>query len=1006
MKRFWRWWLLAACVLCFMLSGGQKTAVIAQDETATIDEQAQIIFNSMSAVERVGQVFLVPFVGDSAPASSDIADLIINYHIGGVVLLAENDNITGYGDLQNAPVQLAELTNDLQRLSLFGYTTFIPQQDQPENEDADPNPNASPEPTQSPFITPIPLAPETAVPLFVSINYEGDGPVYSEIFTSLTPLANNMAIGATWNPDNAAAVGEIAGKELDAVGVNMLFGPVLDVLANPSPYNGNELGTRSFGGDPYWVGLMGQAYTRGIHEGSNGRLAVIGKHFPGIGSSDRSLTDEIPTVRKSLAELQEVELVPFVAVTGGASSTDEVVDGLLTSHIRYQGFQGNIQAFTAPVSFDRQAISSLTALPAFADWYTNGGMIVSDALGVRAVERYYDDTEQEFPHRRVAKDAFLAGNDLLVLTDFALGDAPYEQQLENIQNTILWFEELYETDPTSQQRLDEAVLRILKTKLRQFEQDFSEENVLVETESVLETISQGETAVFDIAQQAVTLISPSPEQLLERLPSPPGPEDRIIIFTDMIEAEQCTACEAQSYIEIDALENQILSLYGPQASGQVQPEQIVSYSFSQLADYLAAGSQPIVLPTPTTIITPSPSPEEEDPDLNGATEASLTPEPTPTIPPGYLVQESFREGADWIVFAMVDENNLDPVHEFLAQRQDLFRNSRLIAVSFNAPYFLDSTEISKLTAYYGIYSKVDAFINAAARALFMELPLTGRAPVNIEGVNYQISNQTSPDPDQVIELYIADEAGNTQSPASNAPLETAVGDTLHLQTGTITDQNGNPVPDGTGVQFIQVDRIQGTVNIIAEVPTSNGIARLDYVLEARTGPGKFRITAVSGDAISSQEIDISIEGQAQVAVITPTSTPSPTATSTLTATPTNTATPSPSPTATPVPPPPEPEEPGIIIALSDFTTLIALVVGLIVVMVSGYFLSLRADAKVTQQVSWVLWGVIGALVTYNYVALGLPGTAVLVNFGAWGGLLITLIGGALGLGLYTATHNK
>ena len=30
MKRFWRWWLLAACVLCFMLSGGQKTAVIAQ----------------------------------------------------------------------------------------------------------------------------------------------------------------------------------------------------------------------------------------------------------------------------------------------------------------------------------------------------------------------------------------------------------------------------------------------------------------------------------------------------------------------------------------------------------------------------------------------------------------------------------------------------------------------------------------------------------------------------------------------------------------------------------------------------------------------------------------------------------------------------------------------------------------------------------------------------------------------------------------------------------------
>ncbi|PID85799.1 MAG: hypothetical protein CSB13_06265 [Chloroflexi bacterium] len=995
MKRFWRWWLLATCVLCFMLSGGQKTAVIAQNETATIDEQAQIIFNSMSAAERVGQVFLVPFVGNSAPANSDIADLIRNYHIGGVVLLAENDNITGYNNLQEAPVQLAELTNDLQRLSLFDYTTFISPAEQPENIETNPTPTP----------TPIPLSSETAVPLFISINYEGDGPVYSEIFTSLTPLANNMAIGATWNPQNAALVGQIAGQELNAVGINMLFGPVLDVLANPSTNNGNELGTRSFGGDPYWVGLMGQAYTRGLHEGSNGRLVVIGKHFPGIGSSDRRLADEIPTVRKSLADLQEVELVPFVAVTGGASAAAERVDGLLTSHIRYQGFQGNIQASTAPVSFDRQAISSLIALPEFTDWYNNGGLIVSDALGVRAIERYYDDTEQEFPHRRVAKDAFLAGNDLLVLTDFALGDAPYKQQFENIQNTILWFEELYKTDPTFQQRLDEAVLRILKAKLRQFEQDFSEENVLVKTETVLETVSQGETAVFDIAQQAITLISPSPEQLLERLPRPPDPEDRIIIFTDMIEAEQCTTCAAQSYIGIDALENQILSLYGPQASGQVQPEQIASYSFSQLADYLAAGSQPIVLPTSTPIPTPSSATSAADPDLSNATEASLTPEATPTIPPGYRVQESFKEGADWIVFAMLSESNLAPVHEFLAQRQDLFRNSRLIAISFNAPYFLDSTEISKLTAYFGVYSKVDAFIDTAARALFLELPLTGRSPVNVEGVNYQISNQTNPDPDQVIELYIADEAGNTQSPASDAPLETAVGDTLHLQTGIIIDQNGHPVPDGTTVQFIQADRIQGTVNIIDEMPTNNGIAHLDYVLEARTGPGKFRITAVSGKATTSQEIDISIENEAQVAVITPIPTPSPTATPTLTATPTDIPTPLP-PTATPIPPSPEPEEPGIIIALSEFTTLIALVAGLVVVIIAGYFLSSRAHAQVTQQVSWMLWGIIGALLGYNYVALGLPGTAVLANLGAWGGLLITLTGGALGLGLYPATHQQ
>jgi beta-N-acetylhexosaminidase len=999
MKRLWRWWFIATCVLCFMLSGGRKTAVIAQDETATIEDQARSLFNSMSAAERVGQVFLVPFVGDSAPANSDIADLILNYHVGGVVLLAENNNIIGDDNLQNVPTQLAELNNDLQRLSLFGITTAV-EEVILEEEVIEGTPTTLP----TPVVTPIPISNPAALPMFIAINHEGDGPIYSEIFNGLTPLPNNMALGATWNPDNAAVVGEIAGRELEAVGVNMIFGPVLDVLTTPSTTSENELGTRSFGGDPYWVGLMGQAYTRGLHEGSNGRLAVIGKHFPGIGSSDRNLIDEIPTVRKTLADLQEVELAPFMAVTGGSTDEAEQVDGLLTSHIRYQGFQGNIQASTAPTSLDRQAISALLTLPEFNPWYVEGGLIVSDALGVRAVERYYDDTEQTFPHRRVAKDAFLAGNDLLVLSDFALGEAPYSQQLENIQNAILWFQELYETDPAFQQRLDEAVLKIIQAKLKQFDEDFSEENVLVNVNATRNSINQGETAVFDIAQQAVTLISPSSEQLLERLPSPPGPQDRIIIFTDMHQATQCPSatCPPQAYIEVEALQNQILALYGPEASGQVQPEQIVSYSLDELSAFLAAGTEPIVLPTPTAVITSTET--AEGPDLDIITETNLTPVPTATIPPGYLVQESFKEGVDWIIFAMLEDSDIEAVHNFLAQRQDLFRNSNIIAFSFNAPYFLDSTEISKLTAYYGIYSKVDAFIDAAARTLFLELPLAGRSPVNIQGTNYQVNAQTSPDPSQVIELYIADDEGSTQSPASEAPLQTAVGDTLHLQTGIITDRNGNPVPDNTPVQFIQVDRIQGTVNIIDEVPTVNGIARLDYVLEARTGPGKFRITAVSGEARSSQEVDISIEGEAQVSVITPTSTPSPTPTNTPSPTPTATATPLPPPTETPIPPPPEPQEPAINIALSEFATLIAVLTGLSLVMIAGYLLSIRESIPLFQQIRWVLWGLISALLAYNYVALGLPGTAVFTEWGAWGGLLITLAGGAVGLGLYNATH--
>jgi len=982
-----------------VLPGGKQTAVQAQDEAPTIPQQAQAILQAMSVPERVGQVFLVTFEGDSAPRSSDVANLILNNHVGGVLLLATNDNITGYDNAENAPAQVADLVNDLQRLALLGFSTA----EEVVAPELTATPTAEGEPTPTAVPTPTPIPRNNPVPLFIALSQEGDGPIYDQIFSGLTAVPNNMAVGATWQPDNAKIIGKIVGRELSALGVNMLLGPSLDVLENPALAGDSATGTRSFGGVPYWVGLMGKAYVTGLHQGSDGRLAVIAKHFPGNGSSDRPTDQEIPTIRKSLDQLLQTELVPFMAVTRIGDDAAGVVDGLLTTHIRYQGFQGNIRATTAPVSFDRQALTTLMGLPQFAPWYQNGGLIVSDSLGVRSIERYYDDTEQEFPHRRVAKDAFLAGNDLLMLDDFALGNAPYAVQLENVENTLLWFQELYVTDPTFRQRLDEAVLRILEAKLRLYGGDFAPENVLVATDNQEEQLGQGDTAVFDMAQAAITLISPSPEELAERLARPPGPGDRLIIFTDLQEAQQCSGCPVQPYIGLDALAEHILTLYGPQASGQVQPEQITSFSFADLREFIDAGPGPIIIPTST----PRPTPDgnaTDTPQADALARApSPTPEPTPTVPPAYLVQEAFNEGVNWIVFAMLDDTDIQAVHDFLGQRPNLLRNRQVIAFAFNAPYYLDSTEISKLTAYYGVYSKIDAFIDAAARALFLELPLSGRSPVDIEGIRYSVARQTEPDPDQVIELYVVDEAGGAQSPSSEAPLETSVGDTLRLQTGVIQDRNGHPVPDGTPVQFIQRDRIQGTLNIIAEVPTVNGVAQLDYVLQASTGPGKFRITAVSGEAKASEEVDILIEGAAQVAVITPT--PAPTETPTLTPTPTvtppPTATPAPTVTATAVAPIEPPDEPTLSIALSEFTMLFAVLSGLLVVGILGYMLGLRYQMNLTWQVGWILWGLAGALLIYIYYALGLPGTAVLAGLGVWAGLITTILGGVIGLFTYT-----
>ena len=161
MDFFRRTCFAAALLLLLLLPGHRLTAVSAQtdDNQGTIDS-AQALFDQMSVEERVGQLFLVTFEGDTAVPESDIADLILNFRIGGVVLLPENDNITGYGNLANTPQQIIDLTNSLQELALLGPETAV-------NNDSDlpvePSLVATPSPNR------------VSIPLLVAVNHEGDG---------------------------------------------------------------------------------------------------------------------------------------------------------------------------------------------------------------------------------------------------------------------------------------------------------------------------------------------------------------------------------------------------------------------------------------------------------------------------------------------------------------------------------------------------------------------------------------------------------------------------------------------------------------------------------------------------------------------------------------------------------------------------------------------------------------------------------------------------------------
>ncbi len=273
---------------------------------------------------------------------------------------------------------------------------------------------------------------------------------------------------------------------------------------------------------------------------------------------------EPATVRKSLEQLKQIELAPFFTVTGNAQTPASTADGLLVSHIRYQGFQGNIRSTTRPVSFDPQALSQILSLPEFTTWRAAGGLLVSDDLGSPTVRKFYDPGGQSFLARLVARDALLAGNDLLFMGNIVSSDAP--DNYTSVVQSIDFFGQKYNDDPAFAQRVDDAVVRILTAKYRLYG-DFLPAGITPPSNG-LENLGQSQAVTFEVARDSATLVSPGAADLETVLPTPPAVSDRIVFLTDTRPGNQCSTCGEEPMLAVDDLQKSILRLYGPGQGGR------------------------------------------------------------------------------------------------------------------------------------------------------------------------------------------------------------------------------------------------------------------------------------------------------------------------------------------------------------------------------------------------------------------------------------------------------
>ena len=235
--------------------------------------------------------------------------------------------------------------------------------------------------------------------------------------TKLGSMYSYRAQGTQGAHDNAQTIA----RNIAAYGFNTDFAPVADVWTNK---RSNAIGDRAYSDDYDEAAELVAAAVKGFHDG--GVICCL-KHFPGHGSTKPDSHDGAATVDKTLPQLRQEDLKPFVS--GIAAGADMVMVGHLTVPTMDD----------APASLSHKIVTNLLR-------YDLGfrGVIVTDGLQMQALAQYTDGEK--------AVLALAAGNDMLL-------------EISDVPGTVAAIEKALADGTLSRAALDESVLRILQLKL-------------------------------------------------------------------------------------------------------------------------------------------------------------------------------------------------------------------------------------------------------------------------------------------------------------------------------------------------------------------------------------------------------------------------------------------------------------------------------------------------------------------------------------------------------------
>lgn len=260
-------------------------------------------------------------------------------------------------------------------------------------------------------------------PMFIAVDEEGGdvARVADKLGTrSFDPMYYYRDGGEQVAFDNAEAIA----SDLHALGFNLDFAPVADVLTN---WDNTVIGTRAYSDDYEQAAALVGSAVKGFAKG--GVLCTL-KHFPGHGGTDEDSHDGLAYVYASVDDLKAGELLPFKSgVTAGA-------DMVMVGHLVVVSLDEELPATLSP-----------TVVPELLRRYLGyDGVVITDGMQMSAITDYYD-------YDAIVKGIFDADIDMIL-------------QPDSLDGYITAMQDALESGAITQEQLDQKVRRILILKLR------------------------------------------------------------------------------------------------------------------------------------------------------------------------------------------------------------------------------------------------------------------------------------------------------------------------------------------------------------------------------------------------------------------------------------------------------------------------------------------------------------------------------------------------------------